>query len=89
MPDQLPFVVLKVCPSSGVPEIDGAPVFDGASASTASLAAEVAESLPPPLVAVMTTRMVEPTSAPTSSYVEPVAAGMSTQLAPAASQRRH
>ena len=41
MPDQLPFVVLSVWPSSGVPEITGAAVFAGASASTSSVAAEV------------------------------------------------
>ena len=67
MPDQLPFVVLRVWPSSGVPEIDGAAVFAGACASTSSVAAEAAESRPPSLLAVTTTRIVEPTSAATRS----------------------
>ena len=82
-------MVVRVWPSSGVPEITGAAVFAGACASTSSVAAEAAESEPPSLLAVTSTRIVEPTSGPTSSYVGAVAPTMSTQFAPAASQRRH
>ena len=66
MPDQLPGSAVSVEPSSAVPEIEGAVVLEGASASTSSLAADVAESEPPSLEAVTTTRTVEPTSAGTS-----------------------
>ena len=56
---------------------------------TTAVAGDVASVLPPGPVAVTTTRMVEPTSAATRSYVGPVAPGMSTQAAPVASQRCH
>ena len=47
--------------------IVGAKTLAGASGRTSSVAAEVAESVPPALVAVTTTTIVAPTSAETRS----------------------
>jgi hypothetical protein len=62
VPDQVPSLALSVWPTVSVPEMVGAPVFDGAAAATTAVGADVAESEPAPFVAVTVTRSVEPTS---------------------------
>ncbi len=89
VPDQLPFVLLSVCPSTGVPEMSGSTPFRRPDGRTGNVWAEVAEADPPPFEAVTTTRMVEPTSAPTSEYVEPWRRRCSRTTPPRRLQRRH
>jgi hypothetical protein len=64
----VPVAAVSVSPSRGVPEIDGpgAPAL-GPTRSTWPLAALVALASPAALVAVTTTRMVAPVSAPVRS----------------------
>jgi hypothetical protein len=50
---------VRVCPSVGVPEIAGAPVDVGGTDCTGGVGADVAVVLPPELLAVTMTRMVE------------------------------
>src|SRR5512132_308969 len=82
VPDQLPGSAVKVCPSTGVPEIVGGDVFTGAASApvTVAVAAEVAVLEPTEFVAVTVTRIVEPTSADASEYVWSVAPAISLQL---------
>jgi hypothetical protein len=91
VPDHEPTSALSVCPSWAVPLIDGADVFDGATADavTTPVAAEDADDEPALFDAVTNTRTVEPASADVNVYVLPVAAAMSEQFPPPASQRRH
>ena len=63
VPVHVPGSAVSVSPSTGSPEIVGASVFTGGSASTSAVAGEVALSLPAPFVAVTTTRIAAPTSA--------------------------
>ena len=65
-PLQLPFAAVSVWPSTAVPEIVGSAVLAGGIAVTTALWAEVAEADPSLLVAVTTSRIVEPMSAGTS-----------------------
>src|SRR5436190_22950369 len=67
----------------------GAAVFVGSSAATIWLSLEVAVVVSAALLALITTRSVLSTSAPTSWYVAAVAPAMSAQLAPCESQRCH
>ena len=64
-------------------------MFTGATALTTAVGADVAEADPAELLAVTSTRIVEPTSALTTPYVLLVAPAMSTQLPPPLSHRRH
>ena len=89
VPVQAPSCAVSVPPSVAGPVTLGAPVLAGASATTASVAGDVAVSVPPAFVAVTTTRMAWPTSAGFRSYVAAVAPGMSAQFVPSSSQRRH
>ena len=66
-PVHVPVSAVRVCPSAGVPEIDGATVLTGAMASMTALAGEVASTEPPAFVAVTTTRRREPMSSGTRS----------------------
>ena len=72
-----------------MPLTTGAAVLVGGPGAITAVAGEVAGVEPFPFVAVTTTRIVPPTSAPANVYVLAVAPEMSEQLAPAASQRRH
>ncbi len=72
-----------------MPVIAGTTVLAGGIAVTTSLAGDVAGTSPPALLAVTTTRRVEPMSAGVRSNVAAVAPETSAQLEPAASQRRH
>jgi hypothetical protein len=74
-----------------VPLIDGADVFDGATAAAATIpvGSDEADDEPAPFDAVTSTRTVEPTSADANVYVLPVAPAISEQFPPPALQRRH
>jgi hypothetical protein len=61
-PVQVPFVVVSVCPSCGVPEITGSAVFATGIAVTTELALLVAVWVPAVFVAVTTTRTRRPIS---------------------------
>ena len=65
LPDHVPCDAVSVLPCVAVPEIVGAAVLVGTAGGgplTTAVAAEVAEALPPPFVAVTTTSTVCPTS---------------------------
>jgi hypothetical protein len=83
VPDQVPVVELSDDPSIRVPAMLGRPVLDGRRAPIRLVAAEIADVEPALLVAVTTTRSVEPTSAETSERAEPTAPEISLQDAPA------
>jgi hypothetical protein len=63
VPDQVPWLADKVCPSWARPEIAGGAAFAGGTAATTPVAAEVAVADPAGLLAVTATTSVEPTSA--------------------------
>ena len=63
VPVQVPVVDDSARPSVAVPETTGTTVFTGAIAVTTALCVVVDAVEPPPLVAVTTPRIVEPTSA--------------------------
>ena len=86
---QLPVVAVRVCVSRGVPLIVGGELLPGGSAATTEVGLDVELVLAAAFVAVTTTRIVEPMSAPTSVYVDALAPAMFAQFAPALSQRRH
>src|SRR3954454_3980113 len=89
VPVQVPSPAVSVAPSLPLPETVGAPVLAGASATTASVGADVAFAEPPAFVPVTATRIAWPTSAGLSTYVEAEAPAMSAQAVPSAGQRRH
>ena len=88
-PSQVPWLSDRTCASWAVPVTAGGVTTNGASAVTTAVWGEVAVAVPPALVPVTTTRIVEPMSATTCVYVDAVAPPMSAQLLPEASQRRH
>jgi hypothetical protein len=59
VPVHVPFVVVKVCPATAVPETTGATVFAGATA-TAAVEFEFADEDPAEFVPVTTHRIVSP-----------------------------
>ncbi len=90
MPVQVPLSPVSFWPSWAVPEIVGGAVFLGtAFAETTAVWADCAESEPSALVAVTRTRIVLPTSAPTSVYVFKVPLATLAQLSPLLLQRSH
>jgi len=76
-------------PYCGLPPIDGAVVFVGATAAITAVAAEDAVPVPAEFVALTKARIVLPTSALVRTYVVAVAPAMSPQPLPMLSQRRH
>lgn len=88
VPVQVPVVAVRVCPSWAVPLMVGGELLVGAVGAvvTTAVGAEVATELPLLFVAVTSTRIVKPTSAPTKMYFAAVAPTMTTQWAPFASQ---
>ena len=69
VPDQAPFVALRIWPSRAAPEMAGNPpasLTGGASGAIVAVTGDVATADPSTLVAVTATRMVLPTSAPVS-----------------------
>jgi hypothetical protein len=82
-PVQLPAVAVSVDPANALPETAGARVLTGDAPVTGGVAAELADTDPPALVAVTTTMIVSPTSLGASEYVELAAPPMLKQpLAP-------
>src|ERR671917_252169 len=76
VPDQVPFVALRIWPSRTVPEMSGSPaglLTGGASGAIVAVAGEVAVAEPSRFVAVTTTRIVLPTSALARVYLAPLA----------------
>jgi hypothetical protein len=88
-PVHVPVVVASVCPSTATPEMAGSIVFAGTLLTTTCVAAESADAVPSPFVAVTCTRMRRPTSSDASTYVVEVAPEIEEQFAPALSQRLH
>src|SRR5262245_40030417 len=84
-----PVFAVSVCPSRASPVTAGAVVLAGAAGSTSGLAAERALVVPPALLALTRTRMVEPTSSWSSVYVLSSSLASGTQLEPDPSQRCH
>ena len=72
-----------------LPVMLGSPVLDGMSAAMRLVAGEVADTDPAVLVAVTTTRSVEPTSALTSERTASVSSEMSLQSSPVVLQSSH
>ena len=64
MPVQVPGSAVSVPPSAGVPVTLGGTVLTGGSAVTGSVGAEASSTEPPALVAVTTTTIAWPASAP-------------------------
>jgi hypothetical protein len=87
VPDQVPSVVDNVCPSIAVPEIAGGVVAVGGAAATTVVGAELVAEEPAELVAVTTTRMLQPTSSWVSAYVGFLAPVIGLHVVPA--HRRH
>src|SRR5436190_1759589 len=68
--DQVPVVEVSVCPWAAFPLMAGSTLFTGTPATTTIVAAErAALEAPAAFVAVTSTRIVEPTSPATSTYV--------------------
>ena len=65
------------------------PPVVGAATTVGVAADSTGPTGPPPLSALTLTRIVEPMSPATGTYVDAVAEPMSAQFAPAASQRSH
>ena len=90
VPVHVPFVPVKVWPTTSEPEITGSTVFFGAAdGTTADVAEESALAWPAPFVAVTRMRKRNPTSLLASLYVELVAPLIEAQFAPFESHRRH
>ncbi len=64
VPVQVPGSTVTVPPSAGVPVTLGGTVLTGGSAVTAAVGAEVSVAEPPPFVAVTSTTIAWPASAP-------------------------
>src|SRR2546423_980715 len=62
LPSQVPRSTVSVWPSAGVPEIDGAELLTGLSATTGTVATDTAEDDPATLVPVTFTTMAWPMS---------------------------
>src|SRR4051794_4014598 len=88
-PVQSPSTAVSSSPSTTWPVIDGGVTLTGGFGCTTPVCAVVTLVVPPPLVALTTTRSVAPTSAVVATYVREAAPSMSLHLAPVASQRRH
>ena len=94
-PVQVPTELVRICPSWGVPRICGGLRLVGRAPGdvpagvTAAVGTVVALAVPAVEVAVTKTLSACPTSALTGRYDSAVAPEIGTQLAPAASQRRH
>ena len=91
-PVQVPVDAVSPPPSVVVPEIVGSAVFAGATpagAVTIAVWFDASDAEPAELVAVTSTRIVEPISPALTTYVVPVAPAMLVQFAPAASHCRH
>ena len=85
----VPLVALSVVPTTPVPVTAGATEATGATAATTAVASDVVEPAPVVLVPVCLTRIVEPSSALTSTYAAAVAPAIGAQLSPLESQRCH
>ncbi len=89
VPSQVPVVVVSVDPSTAEPEMNGSAVFTGVVwAVTRAVGADCAFAEPSPLVAVTSTRSVEPTSPALTTWVWDVSP-IGAQEPPPASHRCH
>jgi hypothetical protein len=86
VPLQVPVVAVSVWPSRALPDTPGSAVFDGGFGVTTEVIALVAIAVPSGLVAVTTSRIVDPMSPVPTAYVGVVAV-VSRQARPSALQR--
>ena len=89
LPDQVPLLALRICPSTRLPTISGALLLEGSSPAITLVGALVSELDPATLVAVTTTFTVFPIRPETSCKVEPVALEISAHFSPAALHSNH
>ena len=86
---QVPRVVLSVVPAIAGPDTVGRTVAVGTTAAITLVCTEVVVPEPDVFAPVWVTRIVEPTSALTSTYPAVVAPAIGTHWAPTLSQRSH